>query len=107
MPKRARAHRKLPTKIAAMGSGGSFARENGTFRGGTANSIGPPPTFMFRNPLWATTLRFTTFRATTSPAGKAESSRAICFGPQYNIRIGRFINADRTLGVELSFDHSK
>jgi len=29
------------------------------------------------------------------------------FGPQYNIRIGRFINADRTVGVELSLDHSK
>jgi hypothetical protein len=29
------------------------------------------------------------------------------FGPQYNIRIGRFINAERTVGVELSLDHSK
>jgi len=29
------------------------------------------------------------------------------FGPQYNIRIGRFINADRTIAVELSFDHTK
>jgi hypothetical protein len=29
------------------------------------------------------------------------------FGPQYNIRIGRFINEARTVGVELSFDHSK
>jgi hypothetical protein len=29
------------------------------------------------------------------------------FGPQYNIRIGRFINEDRTIAVELSFDHTK
>jgi hypothetical protein len=29
------------------------------------------------------------------------------FGPQYNIRVGRFINAERTVGVELSLDHSK
>jgi hypothetical protein len=29
------------------------------------------------------------------------------FGPQYNIRIGRFINDERTLGVEFSFDHTK
>ena len=29
------------------------------------------------------------------------------FGPQYNIRVGRFINAERTIGVELNIDHSK
>lgn len=29
------------------------------------------------------------------------------FGPQYNIRIGRFINDARTIAVELSLDHSK
>jgi hypothetical protein len=29
------------------------------------------------------------------------------FGAQYNIRVGRFINNDRTIGVELSLDHSK
>jgi hypothetical protein len=29
------------------------------------------------------------------------------FGPEYNIRIGRFINDDRTIGVEFSLDHSK
>src|ERR1700722_16944934 len=29
------------------------------------------------------------------------------FGPQYNIRIGRFVNQDRTIAVELNFDHSK
>jgi hypothetical protein len=29
------------------------------------------------------------------------------FGPQYNIRIGRFINDSRTVGVELSVDHTK
>ncbi|HEY0224523.1 MAG TPA: hypothetical protein VGC38_08425, partial [Pseudolabrys sp.] len=29
------------------------------------------------------------------------------FGPQYNIRIGRFINDKRTIGVELNFDHTK
>jgi hypothetical protein len=29
------------------------------------------------------------------------------FGPQYNIRIGRFIDDARTFGVELSVDHSK
>jgi hypothetical protein len=29
------------------------------------------------------------------------------FGPQYNIRIGRFINDERTLGVEFSLDHTK
>jgi hypothetical protein len=29
------------------------------------------------------------------------------FGPQYNIRIGRFINQDRTIAVELSIDHTK
>src|SRR3989338_873203 len=28
-------------------------------------------------------------------------------GPQYNIRIGYYFNADRTLGVELNFDHTK
>lgn len=28
-------------------------------------------------------------------------------GPQYNIRIGYYFNAARTLGVELSFDHTK
>jgi len=29
------------------------------------------------------------------------------FGPQYNFRIGRFVNDDRTIGVELNFDHTK
>jgi hypothetical protein len=29
------------------------------------------------------------------------------FGPQYNIRIGRFINDNRTIAVELSLDHTK
>ena len=29
------------------------------------------------------------------------------FGPQYNIRIGRFINDERTIGVEFSLDHTK
>jgi hypothetical protein len=29
------------------------------------------------------------------------------FGPQYNFRIGRFINDDRTIAVELNFDHTK
>ena len=29
------------------------------------------------------------------------------FGPEYNIRIGRFINDERTIGLELSLDHSK
>jgi len=29
------------------------------------------------------------------------------FGPQYNIRIGRFINDKRTIAVELSLDHTK
>jgi hypothetical protein len=29
------------------------------------------------------------------------------FGPQYNIRIGRFINDDRTVAVEFSLDHTK
>jgi hypothetical protein len=29
------------------------------------------------------------------------------FVPQYNIRIGRFVDADRTLAVELSLDHTK
>jgi hypothetical protein len=29
------------------------------------------------------------------------------FGPQYNIRIGRFINDDRTIAVEFSLDHTK
>jgi hypothetical protein len=29
------------------------------------------------------------------------------FGPQYNIRIGRFIDDARTIAVELSLDHSK
>jgi hypothetical protein len=29
------------------------------------------------------------------------------FGPQYNLRIGRFINEKRTIGIELSLDHSK
>jgi hypothetical protein len=29
------------------------------------------------------------------------------FGPQYNIRVGRFVNDDRTLAVELNLDHSK
>lgn len=29
------------------------------------------------------------------------------FGPQYNIRIGRFINDDRTIAVEFNFDHTK
>jgi hypothetical protein len=27
--------------------------------------------------------------------------------PQYSLRIGRFINAERTIAVELSFDHTK
>jgi len=29
------------------------------------------------------------------------------FGPQYNVRIGRFINDERTIGVEFSLDHTK
>jgi hypothetical protein len=29
------------------------------------------------------------------------------FGPQYNLRIGRFINDARTIGVEISLDHTK
>jgi hypothetical protein len=29
------------------------------------------------------------------------------FGPQYNIRVGRFINDARTVAIELSFDHTK
>jgi hypothetical protein len=29
------------------------------------------------------------------------------FGPQYNIRVGRFINDERTIAVELNFDHTK
>lgn len=29
------------------------------------------------------------------------------FGPQYNIRVGHFINDARTIGIELSLDHSK
>src|SRR5580704_4995020 len=29
------------------------------------------------------------------------------FGPQYNWRIGRFIDDARTFGVELNFDHTK
>lgn len=29
------------------------------------------------------------------------------FGPQYNIRIGRFINDERTIALEFSLDHSK
>lgn len=29
------------------------------------------------------------------------------FGPQYNIRVGRFINDDRTIAVEFNFDHTK
>lgn len=29
------------------------------------------------------------------------------FGPQYNIRIGRFINDARTFAIELNFDHTK
>ncbi len=29
------------------------------------------------------------------------------FGPQYNIRIGRFINDARTIAIEFSLDHSK
>jgi hypothetical protein len=29
------------------------------------------------------------------------------FGGQYNVRIGRFINDARTIGIELSLDHSK
>jgi hypothetical protein len=29
------------------------------------------------------------------------------FGPQYNIRIGRFINDSRTVAVEFNFDHTK
>jgi hypothetical protein len=29
------------------------------------------------------------------------------FGPQYNLRFGRFINDDRTIAVEISFDHSR
>lgn len=29
------------------------------------------------------------------------------FGGQYNVRLGRFIDADRTLAVELNFDHTK
>jgi len=41
------------------------------------------------------------------PGGESGIFQGDLFGPQYNIRIGRFINADRTLGVELNFDHSK
>jgi len=33
--------------------------------------------------------------------------RGDLFGPQYNIRIGRFINDKRTIAVELSLDHTK
>jgi hypothetical protein len=29
------------------------------------------------------------------------------FGPEYNIRVGRFINDERTIALELSLDHSK
>jgi hypothetical protein len=29
------------------------------------------------------------------------------FGPQYNVRVGRFINDERTIGVELNVDHTK
>lgn len=29
------------------------------------------------------------------------------FGPQYNFRIGRFVNETRTIAVELNFDHTK
>ncbi|HEY3797606.1 MAG TPA: hypothetical protein VGL58_04575 [Caulobacteraceae bacterium] len=29
------------------------------------------------------------------------------FGPQYNIRVGRFINPQRTIAIEFNFDHTK
>lgn len=41
------------------------------------------------------------------PGGESGIFRGDLFGAQYNIRFGRFINADRTLGVEFSLDHTK
>jgi hypothetical protein len=40
-------------------------------------------------------------------AQRSDLLSANFFGPQYNIRVGRFINDARTIGVELSLDHSK
>jgi len=39
--------------------------------------------------------------------GFSEFLHGDLFGPQYNVRIGRFVNNARTIGIELSFDHTK
>jgi hypothetical protein len=39
--------------------------------------------------------------------GGSQILKGDLFGPQYNVRIGRFVNDARTIGVEFSLDHSK
>lgn len=50
-------------------------------------------------------------KASDSPTGLVHTIRSLftlnVTGPQENIRVGRFVNADKTVAVEFSLDHSK